>query len=127
MSRLTMAARTAGRLGRGGGPSRLFPPPRLCEAARLQEGAGDHCHQRVPVEACPRSTLEVIKSELFLQLLVGLLTYPAGLDGGGERPEIGVGGQVREIVFLLAAVAELGLSGISCLVDRLTIIRPWPW
>ena len=80
----------------------------------MQEGAGDHCHQRVPVEACPRSTLEVIKSELFLQLLVGLLTYPAGLDGGGERPEIGVGGQVREIVFLLAA----GLSLISCQVGH---------
>jgi hypothetical protein len=47
----TMAWRTAGRLGWGGGPSILFFPPRLCEAAMLEERVGDHGHECVTMAA----------------------------------------------------------------------------
>src|SRR3546814_3977092 len=33
----------------------LFFPSRLSEAAALQEGVGHHCHERVTVQADPRS------------------------------------------------------------------------
>jgi hypothetical protein len=44
-----MACLIAGRLGCGGGPAILFSPSGLLEALCLQEGQGDHCHQRVSV------------------------------------------------------------------------------
>src|SRR3712207_9188238 len=82
-----MAARTAGRLGRGGGPApaRLSPPLRRCEAAVLEEGVGEHRHERMAVQAGPGPALEVVEAEFVLQLLVGLLARPARLDGGRER------------------------------------------
>ena len=59
-----MAWRTAGRLGPGGGPSgAFFPPSRRCETSALEEGEGDHSHERVPVQARPRATLEVVEAE----------------------------------------------------------------
>jgi len=54
----------------------LFSPPRACEAAMLKEGIGDHCHEGVTVEAMPGSSLEVIETEFFLQLLMRLLADP---------------------------------------------------
>ena len=36
----------------------------------LEEGVGDHRHERMTMQALPGSTLEVIETELFLQLLV---------------------------------------------------------
>ena len=80
--RLTMAWRTAGKLGWGGGPLILFFPPRLCEATLLQEGVGDHGHQRVAMKTLPRSPLKVIKPEFFFGLLMSLLANPSCLDGG---------------------------------------------
>src|SRR5690348_13427274 len=53
----------------------------------------------------PRSSLEVIEAEFFLQLLVRLFTDPARLDGSGEHRERGVDGQVGEVVFMLATGA----------------------
>ena len=79
--RSTIAWRTAGRLGWGGGPLILFFPPHLCEATMLQEGVGDHGHQCVTMEDLARS-LEVIKSEFLFQLLMGLFANPSGLDRG---------------------------------------------
>jgi hypothetical protein len=61
-----------GMLGCGGGPGILFPS-RCFEATGLEEGEGDHCHQAVSVQPCPRSAFKVIKPELFLELLMGLL------------------------------------------------------
>jgi|KBSMisStaDraftv2_1062788.scaffolds.fasta_scaffold240412_2 hypothetical protein len=81
--RSTIAWRTAGRLGWGGGPLILFFPPHLCEATMLQEGVGDHGHQRVTMKTLPGSSLEVIKSEFLFQLLMRLFTNPSCLDGGG--------------------------------------------
>src|SRR5262245_35640112 len=44
-----MAWRTAGKVGWGGGPLILFFPPCCCEAAMLEEGVGDHRHERMTV------------------------------------------------------------------------------
>jgi hypothetical protein len=82
MMRLTIAFRTAGKLGWGGGPSVLFFPPRCCEATVLEEGVGDHRHERMTVKALPGSPLEVIEAEFFFHLLMGLFADPSRLDGG---------------------------------------------
>ena len=50
----------------------------------LEEGVSDHRHERVTMKAVPGSSLEVIETEFFLQLLMGLLANPACLDGGGQ-------------------------------------------
>jgi hypothetical protein len=62
----------------------LFSPRRGCEAMVLKEGIGNHCHEGVTMQAMPRSSLEVIEPEFFLQLLVRLLTDPARLNGSGD-------------------------------------------
>jgi hypothetical protein len=58
-----MAWRTAGKLGRSGGPSILFFPPRCCEATMLEEGIGDHCNERMAVKALPGPPLEVVEAD----------------------------------------------------------------
>jgi len=68
----------------------------------LQECVGDHRHERVAMKPLPRSALEVIEAEFLFQLLMGLFANPSRLDGRGEGFEVGLGGQVREIVFSLA-------------------------
>src|SRR3712207_9370546 len=82
-----MAARTVGRLGRGGGPAPalLSPPLRRCEAAGLEEGVGEHRHERMAVQAGPGPALEGVAAGFLLQLLVGLLARPARLDGGDRE------------------------------------------
>jgi hypothetical protein len=47
------ARRTAGKVGCGGPQWILFFPFRLLEPLMLQEGIGDHSHERVPVQALP--------------------------------------------------------------------------
>src|SRR5437588_3875602 len=54
------------------------------------------------MQALPGSTLEVIETELFLQLLVSLLANPSRLDGGRQGQQVGLRRQVGEIVFLLS-------------------------
>src|ERR1700733_11674976 len=76
-------------------------------AAALQVGVGDHRHERVAMQAMPGSAFEVVEAKFFLELLVGLLADPSGLDRGGERLEAGVGRQVGKIVFALARGATL--------------------
>ena len=68
----------------------------------LEEGVGDHRHERVTMKALPGSSLEVVEAELFFQLLMGLLADPSRLDGGGQGAQVRLGGQVGEIVFLLS-------------------------
>ena len=60
----------------------------------LEEGVGDHGQQRVTMKASPGTALEVVEAELFLELLAPLLADPAGLDGGGEGLQFGVGREV---------------------------------
>ena len=68
----------------------------------LEEGVSNHCHEGVTVKAVPRSPLEVIETEFFLQLLMRLFANPAGLDGGCQEVQVRPGGQVSEIVFFLS-------------------------
>src|ERR1700756_972606 len=77
-----MAWRTAGNVGRGGGPLILFFPPCCFKPAILEESVGDHRHERMTVKALPGSALEVIETKFFFQLLVSLLANPSCLDGG---------------------------------------------
>ena len=50
-----------------------FSPARFGEAAALQEGVCDHCHERVAVQAMPRAAFEVVEAQFFLELLMRLL------------------------------------------------------
>ena len=68
----------------------------------LEEGVGDHCHERMTVKAWPRPSFEVIEAEFFFQLLMGLLADPSRLDGGSQSAQAHLGGQVGEVVFLLS-------------------------
>ena len=52
-SAFTIACRTAGRVGCGGGPGILFPPFGLLKPLRLEESERDHAHEAVPVQALP--------------------------------------------------------------------------
>lgn len=59
------------------------------------------------MEPCPRPTFEVVQAEFFLELLMGLLADPAGLDRTGQSFDRDVVRQVREIVFAFAIRATL--------------------
>src|SRR3954465_10209116 len=103
VSAATIPRRTAGRLGRGGGPGSvpatgLFSP----EPQVLQEGEGEQAQERVVVQPAPAAALEVVEPQLVLELLVQLLAHPPALDQGDQGLERGVGRQVRELVFALA-------------------------
>ena len=82
----------------------------------LEEGVSNHCHERVTVKAVPRSSLEVIETEFFLQLLMRLFANPAGLDGGCQAAQVRANGQVCEIVFLLSR--DTLFADEPCLVPR---------
>ena len=68
----------------------------------LVQDLGDHCHVRMTMQALPGSTLEVIETEFFFQLLVSLLANPSRLDGGRQGALIALRWQVGEIVFLVS-------------------------
>ena len=82
-----MACRTAGRLGCGGGPVRLFPPLGGCKPMMLEKRKRDQRHQRVTVQTAPGSALKVVKPKLLFELLVRLLAHPARLDGARQPLE----------------------------------------
>ena len=90
-----------------------FSPSGLAEPAGLEECAGDHCHERVSVQASPRAGFEVIEARFFLELLMRLFADPTGLDGAGRLLEPGkllercIGRQVGQIVFAFAGRAVL--------------------
>ena len=48
----------------------------------LQEGEGEHCHERMAMETLPGSPFEVIEAKFLFQLLMGLLADPSCPDGG---------------------------------------------
>ena len=68
----------------------------------LEEGVSDHRHERMTMQALPGSTLEVIETEFFFQLLVSLLANPSRLDGGRQGAQAGLRRQVGEIIFFLS-------------------------
>jgi len=79
-----------------------FFPSRCFEATVLQEGEGEHGHERMAVKTLPRSPFEVVEAKLLFQLLMGLLANPSCLDGGRQGAQIGRSRQIGEVVFLLA-------------------------
>jgi len=52
------------------------------EPAILEEGVGDHRHERMTMQVLPGSPLEVVKTKFFFHPLVSLLANPTRLDGG---------------------------------------------
>src|SRR3954469_16219010 len=79
----------------------------------LEEGICDHRHERMTVKALPRSSLEVIETEFFFQLLVSLLANPSRLDGGRQGAQVRLRRQVGEIVFLLSEILCSPMSQAS--------------
>ena len=55
----------------------------------LQEGEGEHCHERMAMETLPGSPFEVIEAKFLFQLLMGLLANPSCLDGGRQGTQTG--------------------------------------
>ena len=60
----------------------LFPP--LLKSEVLEKAKGDHGHERVAMQADPRTALEVVEAEFLLHLLVALFADPARLDSGRQ-------------------------------------------
>ena len=79
----------------------------------LEEGICDHRHERMTVKALPGSSLEVIETEFFFQLLVSLLANPSRLDGGRQGAQVRLRRQVGEIVFLLSGHPVFAVSPAS--------------
>lgn len=55
------------------------------------------------MEAGPGSAFKMVEAELFLEMLMGLFAGPSCLDGAGDISDRCICGQVREIIFSLAA------------------------
>jgi len=104
-SRTTNRRRISGNDGLGGGSLRLCFIFELTQV--LQEGEGDHSQQRMMVQADPRTTLEVVESELLLHLLMRLLADPACLDRSSEGLKGGLLRVIGHVVLRLAARASL--------------------
>ena len=64
----------------------------------LEESVGDHRHQGVTMKTLPGSSLEVIETELFFQLLMRLLANPSRFDDGSQSAQARFGRQVAEII-----------------------------
>lgn len=84
-----------------------FFSSRGLEAAGLEEGVSDHCHQGVSMQSRPGSAFEVIETKFLLELLVCLFTDPTGLDRSRERLERDIRRKVRDVILLLAGRAAL--------------------
>ena len=82
----------------------------LCRpwATELEEGEGDHRHERMAVKSLPGSPFEVVEPKLLFQLLMGLLANPTCLDGGSQSAQIGRSRQIREICLTMQKVAIYG-------------------
>ena len=64
----------------------------------LKESEGEHRHERMTVEALPRSALEVVETEFLFQLLMCLFTNPSRLHGCGQGAQAGRGRQIGKVV-----------------------------
>jgi hypothetical protein len=67
----------------------------------LEETERDHCQQHVMVQGMPVPALTMIEPQLFLHLLVPLLTNPARLDGGHQLDQRGLGRMIGHVEFAL--------------------------
>src|SRR5437868_2861438 len=92
----TSILRIAGNVMRSSGPLRLrfiFATPHL-----LQECKRNHREDRVVVKPVPRTAFEVIEAEFLLELLVGLLAGPTGLDARSDGFERSAWRQVAQVI-----------------------------
>ena len=92
----------------------------------LEEGVGDHCHERVTMKAVPRPSLEVVEAKFLFQLLMSLLTDPSRLDGGSQGAQVHPGWQVGKIVFLLSRHAVLAYQPRLVSWKMLLTFVPYP-
>src|SRR5215510_581542 len=90
----TSHASAGGGCGLSSAMSRKISWTRCCEPAMLEEGVSDHRHKRMTVKALPGSSLEVVKTEFFFNLLVSLLANPTRLDGGCQGAQVGLRRQI---------------------------------
>ncbi len=68
----------------------FFSHPCCCEATVLQEGIGDHRHERMAVKTLPGAALEVVEAEFLFHLLMRLFAFPqisSNLPGIRSRVE----------------------------------------
>ena len=92
----------------------------------LEERVGDHGHEGMAMEAVPRPPLEVVETEFFLQLLMGLLADPSRLDRGSQAAQVHLGRQVGEIVFRLPGCAVLADEPRFIAWKMLLTLIPYP-
>ena len=85
----------------------LFSPPRSLEATELEEGEGEHCHERMAVKSLPGSPFEVVEPQLLFQLLMGLFANQTCLDGGSQSVP------VRQLTICHLASASMSSAGIG--------------
>jgi len=71
----------------------FFPKPQV-----LEETERDHRQQYVMVQSMPVPALTMIEPQLFLHLLVPLLTDPARLDGGHQFDQGGLGRMIGQVI-----------------------------
>src|SRR4051794_10167012 len=74
----------------------FFPEPQV-----LEETECDHRQQNVMVQGMPVPALTMIEPQLFLHLLVPLLTDPARLDGGHQLDQGGLSRMIGHVEFAL--------------------------
>ena len=58
----------------------LFSPPRSFEATELEEGEGEHRHERMAMKSLPGSPFKVVEPKLLFQLS----KFAQGRRGGGQ-------------------------------------------
>lgn len=73
----------------------------------LQESVSDHRHQGVPMQTLPGSTLEVIETQFFFNLLMRLFADPSGFDDRRQTEQLCIVCLVGKIILRLAAGAAL--------------------
>ena len=78
----------------------FFPKPQV-----LEETERDHRQQNVMVQGMPVPALTMIKPQLFLHLLVPLLTDPARLDGGHQFGQRGLGRMIGQVILAFVGAA----------------------
>src|SRR3984957_11149709 len=92
----------------------------------LEECVSNHRHQRMAMKAVPRSSLEVIETELLLQLLMSLLADPSCLDRRSQAAQVHPSWQVGKIVFLLPGCAALADEPGFVAWKMLLTLIPYP-
>jgi hypothetical protein len=78
------------------------------------------------MKTLPRSSLVVIETKLFLQLLMGLLTDPSGFDRGSQAAQIHLGWQVGDVVLFLSRRTVLADEPSLVAGETLLIIAAYP-